>query len=83
MPRGKLAGRGPSVIRLPTESRGDWRVLAGGCMLISFILPTLCNLSVHWRQLSPLATGLNLLVVAMGVCGMVVGVQSTLSRVVV
>ena len=48
------------------------------CMLISFILPTLCNIAVHRKQLSPLMLALNGLIVLIGFVGMFVGVQSTL-----
>jgi vesicular inhibitory amino acid transporter len=49
------------------------------CMLISFIMPTICNIAVHRAQLSSLALGFNYLIVAVGVLGMVVGVQSTIA----
>ena len=49
------------------------------CMLISLILPTLCNLAVHGRELSKCAILLNVAIVAMGFVGMVVGMRSTLS----
>jgi vesicular inhibitory amino acid transporter len=49
------------------------------CMLISLILPTLCNLAVHGRELSTCAILLNVAIVAMGFVGMVAGVRSILS----
>ena len=48
------------------------------CMLISLILPTLCNLAVHWGELSSCALLLNFAIVAVGCVGMVVGVRATL-----
>ena len=50
------------------------------CMLISFILPVMCNIVVHRQQLSTLGLASNIAIVLLGVVGMAVGVQSTLER---
>ena len=50
------------------------------CMLMSFILPSACNLVVHWHVYSLNLLALNALVVCIGFAGMYVGVQSTLER---
>jgi amino acid permease len=50
------------------------------CMVMSFILPAACNLTVHWRVYGRPTLALNGLVVLIGIGGMVLGVQSTLAR---
>ena len=50
------------------------------CMLISFILPVMCNIVVHRQQLSTLGLASNIAIVLLGLVGMAVGVQSTLER---
>ena len=48
-------------------------------MLVSFILPAVFFLLVHWRQLSWLRVGLCAGVVLLGFAGMAVGLANTLS----
>ena len=50
------------------------------CMLMSFILPALCNLFVHWHVHTALLRALNVAVVGLGFAGMAIGLQGTLSR---
>jgi hypothetical protein len=50
------------------------------CMLISFILPVMCHIAVHHKQLSALAIATNIAIIILGFVGMAVGVFSTLER---
>ena len=50
-------------------------------MLVSFILPAVFFLAVHWRALSWLRTALCAGVVLLGFAGMAVGLTNTLSGV--
>ena len=49
-------------------------------MLMSFILPAMCNLFVHWHVHTALLRSLNISVVGLGFVGMVIGLQGTISR---
>lgn len=71
-----------ALIALSVPNFGFIVALMGAftCMLISFILPVLCNIAVHREDLSTLGIVLNVCIVLVGLVGMVVGVQSTLAE---